>query len=314
MIIVDFVVPFFSNHVNTIKAAYCLIQNELLYLPSKKIGEYSLKYVPNSSIDYMKKLFFALISASALFVSCESGSEQQTVNGNGTLKTESREGTTFTAIQSNNDFFVIYKKAKTTSISVTADENLLPYIQTELEGSTLTIRPAQGYNIQPSKSGSRVIVRVSSPSVSSLSLIGSGLLSADTISGTSMDITINGSGTVGVGYANGTTLNGTIHSIGLVEVKTKTSVTQCNIDGSGSFILTGSSTTLNINIDGVGSVNAYSSPCQQSQTTIKGSGECYLSVSTKLDASIKGTGLVYYKGNPVLTSNVEGTGKVIKQE
>jgi len=203
----------------------------------------------------MRKIFIGLTSLTLLLVGCSTGSDQKTVNGNGTSATEKRTIDNFTNIEASGDFTVIYKKATTPSLTVTTDENLLPYIETISDGTTLIVHPKPGYNPQASSKTKTIIVRVYSPNVSDLSMNGSGLLSADTITGELMTTNLNGSGSVGVGYAYGTKLIGQIEGNGGIELKANTSSIECTIIGSGYLKLYGITGSLQYNVNGKGIVN-----------------------------------------------------------
>lgn len=204
----------------------------------------------------MRKIFIGLTSLTLLLVGCSTGSDQKTVNGNGTSATEKRTIDNFTSIDASGDFTVIYKKATTPSVSVTTDENLLPYIETISDGTTLIVHAKPGYNPQASSKTKNIIVRVSSPNVSDLSQNGSGLLSADTISGDLMTTNLNGSGSVGVGYAYGTKLIGQVEGTGGVELKANTSAIECTIKGSGYWKLSGITGTLKFSVSGQGWIDS----------------------------------------------------------
>jgi hypothetical protein len=258
----------------------------------------------------MNRLVVALCLVPFLgFVGCDKVDMQNRVNGSGMAVSETRESSNVNKIVVEGDFTVIYKKAATNSIRITAQENLLPYIETTISGNTLSVVTKSGYLVVPTENTS-IIVRVSSPQVGSLSLLGSGLVSADTLVGDAMTMDLNGSGSIAVGYAKGVSFTSTILGSGSQEIRGAFNELSCSLDGSGRYLLTGKTTDLIAKIKGSGLVDGYDLASQKSAVTINGSGICKLNVSSSLNVSINGSGNVMYKGNAVVSKSVTGSGTV----
>ncbi|MFT3740678.1 MAG: head GIN domain-containing protein [Breznakibacter sp.] len=216
--------------------------------------------------------------------------DQQKVTGNGNVMSENRTVDVFNKIEAEGGFMVVYKKSSIPSIVVKADENLLPFIETIADGGTLTIKSRNGYLLQSSY---KINVTVSSPSVSDLSLLGSGLLSADTLTGNLMDVSLNGSGRVAVRYAKGDKLMASLRGVGTLEFGGRVANAHLSVEGSGT-------------------VSAYSLTADQASVRITGSGTCYVWVDGLLNVRIDGNGRVLYKGAPVqVDKTIVGNGSVV---
>ncbi len=114
------------------------------------------------------------------------------VNGNGIIEVERRRLTAFDQIENSTSFEVVYKKADTLGTSITAEQNLMEYIETNVHDGTLEIRTKPGSicldcTEQP-------IITVSSPNLKGAIISGSGELFADTMAGETVTLKVSGSG------------------------------------------------------------------------------------------------------------------------
>src|SRR5215211_4536604 len=102
----------------------------------------------------MKKLLlasFLLASATAFAGGWE------TIEGNGNLKKETRNASGYTAVATGGAFDVDISYGTSNTITIEADENLLPYIETVVEGNELKLKTKKGYSIN-SKNKMRISV------------------------------------------------------------------------------------------------------------------------------------------------------------
>lgn len=272
-------------------------------------------YFSDLNEQWMNKLVNLLgLGLALVWTSCESTSMQTTVTGTGSPTSEERTAASFEKIDAEGAFTVIYKKSATPSIKIYAEQNLLPYIQTTVSGSTLTIQPKNGY-VPVASGNNTIVVRVSSPKVCELSMLGTGLLSADTIWGTSLATSLNGAGSIAVRYARGTKLTAELQGAGTQEIGANVDELSCSLIGTGRFILSGKAKTLKHEIEGSGIVEGYPLTCNTSNAVILGSGICYLYVNNSLNVRINGSGKLLYKGSVPATAvsvNVTGSGTVLK--
>src|SRR5665647_3381368 len=84
----------------------------------------------------MKNLLIAILSLLSLSSFAQ---PWETVKGNGQVKKENREVSAFTSLAVGGAMDVQIAYGNSNSISVEADENLLPYIETSVENGKLTI-------------------------------------------------------------------------------------------------------------------------------------------------------------------------------
>src|SRR5450631_2545997 len=203
----------------------------------------------------MKKLLivlFALISISSF------AQKWETIKGNGQIKKETRELSNFTSLSSQGSMNVQIAYGNSNSITVEADENLLPYIETTVENGKLSIKSKKNVNL---KSSSKMNVYVSMTKINSLQLSGSG--------------NINGSGAF-----------------------TNDGKTGIGVSGSGNLTLNFDTfKDLDLSIAGSGNIDCSDISSNDVDAKISGSGNVKVYVSNSIDAKISGSGNVFYKGN-----------------
>lgn len=181
------------------------------------------------------------------------------------------------------------------ALSVITDDNLLPYVTTQIVGDRLIVDEREHRSLfsalYPS-SGIEVQVTTPEP-ILSASLSGSGSLeSLDKIANSAdkMQLRLSGSG------SSRLTLAG--------------SAVEADLSGSGSLRLDGTVTNGRFTTAGSGSVNAFDLSLTTATAEISGSGSMHLAVSESLDATLRGSGSVIYSGSPLVTEKRLGSGSV----
>ena len=94
------------------------------------------------------------------------------VRGNGNVQTQSRDIRGFKSVDVSGVFQVEIVAQKDFSVQVEADENLLQYIRTEVDGDVLEISTSKGI-----KSSSGLKVRISAPDIEKLDVSGAAKVS-----------------------------------------------------------------------------------------------------------------------------------------
>ena len=85
---------------------------------------------------YMKKVLVPLIAACVVLVA---GCHLPGIRGNGRIKTEERPTTAFTTVDASGAFEIEWANGSP-SLRITTDQNLLPYIESDVSGDTLRLR------------------------------------------------------------------------------------------------------------------------------------------------------------------------------
>jgi hypothetical protein len=229
--------------------------------------------------------------------------------GNGLSQTVVRRVAGFNNIENSTSIDVIYHKADTFGITITADENLIESISTETISNKLVIRTKGSkcldFNTRPR-------ITISSPSLQTVTASGSATFIADEVSGSSVTVKMSGSGEISIARIAATDL--TISLSGSGDIKSNDCMS-ANADvflsGSGGITLAGQSENSNLKISGSGKINTENFALQSADITITGSGDVYTSVENTLTAFISGSGNIYLKGNPAINKTITGSGRII---
>jgi hypothetical protein len=200
-------------------------------------------------------LLLTIVGSLIAFSSCD-----KTIHGSGNYTDETRIVSTFTAIQTEGDFDVIISQDSIQTLSIHAEDNVLPEIETVVEGGKLIIR-YKDYDTNVDDNG--VTITITAAQINDLNIQGSGDINATNAFNPS-DAKVNISGSGNIDY-----------SVNCQSITT-------NISGSGNIILKGSSATAEHSISGSGDIHAFDLPCTSAEVTISGSGDCEVNVSDDL--------------------------------
>lgn len=235
---------------------------------------------------------FSLLAAviSLAFASCDYVTGER-IKGNGNLKTEQRSAANFTNVTSFGEFDVYLSQGSAYSVRIEAEENLIPYIETLVDGDVLKIRTKEGYWL---KNTTDLKVFVTAPAYSKVRTSGSGDIYSDgKLNNTSaIELEVSGSGDMKV-------------QVNAPEVR-------ADLQGSGNINLSGETRSFTSTILGSGDIKASDLKSEDVQVKITGSGSADVHASVKLNVGITGSGDVRYHGNPQTSLNTTGSGSVRK--
>jgi hypothetical protein len=237
----------------------------------------------------MKKILLFTLTAIVLFSSCRLITGKR-VRGNGNLKTEQRSLGSFDGVASHGSFNV-YVSSGAQSVKVEAEENLLPYIETYLDGSTLHVETKEDFWLRPSRG---IKIFISSPDFKSIHSYGSGdIIGQSKITDSSkLVLGVNGSADIKM-------------DVDAPEIETE-------VNGSGDIDLKGETKLFKTEIHGSGDIRAMDLQSENTTVKIYGSGNADVFASVKLDVHVAGSGDVRYKGNAQTSSSIAGSGSVKK--
>lgn len=208
------------------------------------------------------------------------------IYGSGTVITKERDVPVFDQIHLKGSGKVYLAKASSQKVRVETDDNLMPYIQTEVENGKLVISHERK-NIRPTV----LKIYISATNLEGVSISGSG------------DINVSDKFISRNFYAD-------IAGSGDMSLNVRANSLESSISGSGSIYLVGSADSYDATITGSGDVDAFEMQARESSVVITGSGNCRVNVSERLSAKITGSGDVLYRGHPQISKNITGSGKV----
>ncbi len=189
------------------------------------------------------------------------------VRGSGTIATEEREISEFETLVVKGAADVDVTIGENLSLSVEADDNLLPLITTDVRGSRLLVSSRGTYR---TRHGVKIVL--TTPSLSGVTVSGSGTVRIDGLSEGELDLSIL---------------------------------------GSGDIVAVGGIDSLDASVSGSGDIDVSRLIARDVKAAIMGSGDIDVHATEKLEATITGSGEITYRGDPgSVDRNVLGSGSI----
>jgi hypothetical protein len=196
-----------------------------------------------------------LLLAVAVSIGCARWDNQNQVQGSGVAKTEAREVEKFDQLTITGGMDATVTIGDQQSVSIEADDNILPVIDTRVENGKLIVEPTEGYS---SKTPVKLTITV--PQLTGVAINGSGDVDVSGLDGAeSFAVAINGSGDV---TAKGTAQSVSVAVRGSGDVKLQELAAKNGkvaVAGSGD-VTVNASDALDVSIAGSGDVKYLGSP------------------------------------------------------
>lgn len=232
-------------------------------------------------------LGFIVVLALATLACRFSPSSLRTVTGNGELTQEERSVRGFDKIEILGLGEITVELGEEESLTIEAEENLLPYLETYVSGNTLVIAVEEGRTIIPTKP---VNFHITVVALDEVDVSGLGNISLPDIETDHFRIDISGAGNIDIDSVNADSLDVSMSGLGDLTVKE------------------GQVSTQTVTISGSGKYSASKVECEDATITISGLGAATLRASQYLKVTISGGGEVNYYGNPEVDSDISGLG------
>jgi hypothetical protein len=208
------------------------------------------------------------------------------------IVTEQRQVTGFTEVELSNQCDVVIENDSVFNVSVTAPDNIMTDIKTDVTGGVLKITTPSNININMNGEVATVHIKMPHP-LNRVAISGSGNIDILSAFPHLSHIEISGSGNINANVA-------------FAPVSLYT-----NISGSGNISLTGTSVNHTMTISGSGNIQGQNFVTANATCTISGSGNIYTTANSSLNATISGSGNIEYWGSPSVNSNISGSGVLI---
>ena len=213
-----------------------------------------------------------------VIVSCEISS----VYGSGNIISEDRNVSEFSKVSISGSGNLFIEQGNEESLTIEAEDNILPLITNRVYGNTLTIGFKLMTNVTTTKN---IEFHLKVRDIDSISATGSGNINCLGFSTNNLSIKTTGSGNVDISNLITTNIN-------------------INSTGSGNYNLAGETDNLNLSFSGSGDCNAGELTSKKCKIKATGSGDFIVNVSNDLNVSINGSGGVSYIGNPTVDSSI----------
>jgi hypothetical protein len=218
----------------------------------------------------------------------EYGPRAGRIKGSGILVERKREIGSFSKLRIEGPLDVQLNQGAAESLSISAEDNVEPLIETRLDGDALVIglKPGAGFS---TRKPPRLMLGFRK--LNAVLIKGSGDVNIDQLKAEQFAITISGSGDL---------------DIGLLETRELSA----SISGSGDVHIAGRAEQQNWSLSGSGDVSAASLSGRTAKAQLSGSGDLSLGVVEQLDANLSGSGDLSYAGRPKVTQKISGSGEI----
>jgi hypothetical protein len=214
------------------------------------------------------------------------GGAMKMIVGEGEFATEERSVSGFKRVQLRGVGSLEVVQGEHESLSINAQKNLMPYIESRVIGDRLIVGAKEGYELKPD---GVILYRLTVKDLRELEVDGAAQVNLAELRTDRLDMEINGSATV---QAPGLSLNRLA-----IEIK-----------GSGKVTAAGTVEQLDVNVSGACNFNGEDLKTRYASADISGLGQMVIWVTDTLDVNVSGSGSVSYYGQPLV--NNDGGGNV----
>ncbi len=210
--------------------------------------------------------------------------------GSGNVVSETRPASDFHAIDVNYPAQVLIKQGAQESLKIEAEDNLLPYLTTQVRNGTLEISYKRQSNkhVNPTKP---VKVTIVVKQLDDVEFTSAGELNINGLKSDELDLSLSGAG-----------------NLDLNDIQIKD--LHVSLSGAGSMTASGTADQLDVNISGFGDFKAADLHSQNALVNISGAGSATVWVDSDLTAQVSGAGSVDYYGNASVSKQISGVGNV----
>lgn len=210
----------------------------------------------------MKTKITLIISLVAFIVS---GCGFWGVRGNGRVKDQSRTIMEFDKIDAGGAFTLKVKVGPSPSLRITAEENLINYIRTNVKGNTLVIDTKK--NISPRK---EIYIEITTPFLKAVDASGANNITIYGINGSDFEVDVSGAGSVNLS-GEVDRFRADLSGAGSINAKDlKAKDVRVSVSGAASADVYAKD-YLDASVSGVGSISYYGDPAK-TRTDVSGVG------------------------------------------
>lgn len=231
------------------------------------------------------------------------------VNGSGNIVTQEVDVSNFDSVSLEGSGDVYIEQGQIESLTIEADDNILPLLETRVRGGELILSTKPNQNINPSQ---KIVYRITVKDLAGISLDGSGNFYVDPVKSDAMDISLAGSGDIRLKDLTTGNFSMDLDGSGNIIVnQLAASTIDSSINGSGDVELTGQASSQNISFSGSGNYLAGDLETQSADIDIDGSADITVWVTEDLNAKVDGSGTINYYGKPTVNQTGNGSGRIV---
>lgn len=212
--------------------------------------------------------------------------------GNGQVVTEARQVPEFDGVSTAGSIDLVVRQAATQAVELQGDSNLLPLVETVVEGRKLVVRWKRGESVSHRQP---LVVRIDAVKLATLASAGSGDITVDGVKTPALKVSLSGS----------------------ADARLKDLATEqleIVVAGSSDVRAAGSARQLTVRIAGSGDVHLADLVADEVRIKIAGSGDASVRAEKSLEVSIAGSGDVTWTGAATqVKSSTAGSGTVTRR-
>jgi hypothetical protein len=243
------------------------------------------------------KALFVIILVLIVSTACSIPFAAQMVKGSGEIVVEERNVTNFDKILVTGAGRVVITQGDSESLTIETDDNLMQYIETDVNGETLEIGFTND-TVFSLRGGERMldpsdgfIFRISVVDLTAITVSGAAKIEVGKLKTDNLSIDFSGAGDIGIEDLIADDLD-------------------VQVSGAGGINVVGYVETQSVRLTGVGRYQAFGLESQQANITISGAGDAEVWANETLDVTISGVGNVRYYGSPKVSRDVGGLGRI----
>ncbi|MGL5872053.1 MAG: head GIN domain-containing protein [Xenococcaceae cyanobacterium] len=239
----------------------------------------------------MQKIkFVAIVSTLLTLSACQIiiASDDNNGRGSGNTRTESRSVSNFQQISSDLPAEIKIAQGDREFLSITAQENILPKIETRVVNGQLELTLKDNENIQTTQ---LIQVDLQVKTIDRMNFSGAAMVKAPKINADRLSINSSGANSIEIDSLQAKQLD-------------------LDLSGTGKVRLAGQADTQAVSLSGVGKYTASKLKTQSAEIELSGTGSATVWVEKTLNVDLGGMGRVGYYGNPKLTEDVSGMGQI----
>ena len=215
------------------------------------------------------------------------------INGSGVLKTEIRPLEGFTSVIIRYPGEVVIQQGDSHKVTLTADDNLLPQLNTQVRNGILYIENTESdwdKRVKPSKS---VTLTIETIELHEVDFSSAGSLVIEQLRDDELKLMMSGAG------------NATLQDL---EINSLIG----HLSGAGNITASGLVDTVDLRISGFGTYDGSELKSRTADIHISGAGQAIVWVEEQLNAEISGAGKVDFFGDPRVNQHINGAGAVTR--
>ncbi len=234
------------------------------------------------------------------------------VKGSGNVRIEEHDVRDFNSVTFACIGELTIEQGEVEGLRIEAEDNLLPYFETEIHDGELIIRQSMGVALRPTQPV-RFMLRVKS--LEALAVSGSGDADMAELTAKQFTVRLTGSGDIGLGRVEVDALQVRLSGSGDIQIATlEADEIEANLTGSGDVNVGGMVHAQKVTISGSSSYLADALQSTSAELRLTGSGSAQVQVRERLEARLTGSGSVIYSGSPAVQSTITGSGRISARE